>query len=93
MLQETRHVQSKVHGSGEVVWVCVHPANYLDDSKESKRKNKLKIELSEAKGSHASMLKTRNPSKLKPILPSEPATAVCLRVGGHMKTTLPFGPL
>lgn len=72
MLQETRHVQSKVHGSGEVVWVCVHPANYLDDSKESKRKNKLKIELSEARGSHASVLRTRNPSKLKPILPSEP---------------------
>lgn len=81
MLQETRHVQSKVVGSGEVVWVCVHPANYLDDGKETQgekkereqaQKNKLKIELSETRGSQANMLKIRNPSKQKPILPGEP---------------------
>lgn len=74
MLQETRHVQSKVSGSGEVVWVCVHPANYLDDGKEAEEdrkerkrereqaKNKLKIDLSELWGSQANMVKTRNRS-------------------------------
>lgn len=80
MLQETRHVQSKVRGPGEVVWVCVHPANYLDDGtethgekrkreREQAQKNKLKIEMSETKGSRANTPKARNPSKLKPILP------------------------
>lgn len=93
MLQETRHVQSKVHGSGEVVWVCVHPANYLDDSKESKRKNKLKIELSEAKGIPCQHAENQKPPQTEADPSQRTATAVCLRVGGHMKTTLPFGPL
>lgn len=98
MLQETRHVQSKVSGSGEVVWVCVHPANYLDESKRSRKKaekeqNKLKIELSEQRIPNANMPKTRNPSKLKRILPNKPQLPSACLLSSHMKTTLLFCPL
>lgn len=40
VLQEARHVQSEVHRPGEVVWVCVHPANYLKGARKTKKTEK-----------------------------------------------------
>lgn len=34
VLQEARHIQSKVHGPGEIVWVCIHSANDLKEARK-----------------------------------------------------------
>lgn len=67
MLQEAGHVQSEVHRPGEVVWVCVHPANYLESKRNKKREKELNMD-----SSCADPLKTSKPSKLKLIVSSRP---------------------
>lgn len=70
VLQEPRNVQSEVPRPGEVVWVCVHPANYLEGARKSKRERVKDWRiLCQSKGSP---LKTSKPSKLKQIIPSRP---------------------
>ena len=69
MLQEAGHIQSEVHRPGEVVWVCVHPAYYLETEQEEQKEREKELNMD---SSCADLLKTSKPSKLKLIVSSKP---------------------
>lgn len=78
VLQETGHVQAEVHRPGEVVWVCVYPANYLWRAKQGEKERKeLKMELSQ-ENRILPCWKPANPPKPETIASNRPQVpSVC----------------